>query len=507
MIRRWTTPARLGLVAVIAVWAAGPARADGLDEVATKNAKGVLAFLKEKGYRTVGVLKFEVQKGGDKGPVYLHTGRMHDAMAARLENALILAVNKADPELTVIRGAGATAAADPKAGYHTPDARAKMFERDYTPAWGKGPVPADAFVTGRVTFSPDLQQASVALRLFDKATPAKWQRVPIDDQTRTVRVTPPILADIDQAFVVARTAKRRAADAGGAEAIDMLLDDVIPVDKSGKPENVYTPDLKPADATADAKPADPKPADPVPADPKPVDTKATDTKPVDFVVKPADPVMPIVTSGQGLVDFKVYYDGVEVPRTADTYPTPQPGQKIHFTMKAAEKVGVVLLVNGINTAEFDKSNRAADTYVKWVLEPNREYGVYGYYSATKKHPFEVVSKEKAEELLSDFASPEHFGKIELHVYRQAGTEVATATKARGLRDEAGTAATLDELQSSIRDKLRTGDTARRNVMIPGQGEDKVVETTQFQGVLAGKMVFTYFALPKSGGAEPQAVTP
>ena len=62
---RRAVPALLVPLAAALLWSAGagPARAGSLDKALLQNSPDIIDFLKEQGYRNVGVLPFKVKKG------------------------------------------------------------------------------------------------------------------------------------------------------------------------------------------------------------------------------------------------------------------------------------------------------------------------------------------------------------------------------------------------------------------------------------------------------------
>jgi hypothetical protein len=466
MIPHTRIPFRFGLVILgVAAWAAS-SHADGLDKVLTDNARGVLAHLSDKGYANIGVLKFEVQTGGPEGPVAMTLGRMNESMATRLENALILATDDEKP-IGIIRGAGRIAAERNKsATYQTEEGRKKLFTGNYPLAWGGKTVTPNALLVGRVTLDKGWKKATVTLRLFDDRDPAEWQEVPL--KAAEVGVTRQTLADLDQPFVVPQLVRKRG---GEGELADPFRDDdadkaIVPimVRRTQRPGEGRVPELK---------------AEVIPPP----------------VTPEHDP------SGWGgveeLLDFHVYYDEKRIERDADgNLPPPKPGQKVHFTVKSTQKLGLVLLVNGINTADFDKANKEINGYVKWVLEPKQEYLIRGYYTDKRVYPFETAEWAVGEERLTDLAPRKHLGKIELHVYTPVERGAQMARNGGGLREMDGTAESLAELKSRIKERIASASKpVARSLIIPGAGEEHTGRTTDFVGVLAAKLVFTYSEKP------------
>ncbi|HVK18984.1 MAG TPA: hypothetical protein VM533_18785 [Fimbriiglobus sp.] len=446
---------RLLIVAGLTVAPTAAARADGLDKVLTNNARGVLAQLTAKGYANVGVLAFEVQTGGPDGPVTTSLGRMNESMATRLENALILANDEAKP-IGIVRGAGRYAASRDKAAtYQSKEGRAALFADGYPLAWGKTTVKPSAFLVGRVRLDREWKTATVTLRLFDERDPAAWRDLAMTGADTPV--TRQTLADMGQSFAVPQLVRKRG---GEKELADPFKDEEA--DRAAMP--IVTRVTRPGEGR------------------------------VPEIVPPVRAEAPVKGWGgvEELLTFRAFYDGTEVRRDVDNnYPTPKAGQKVHFTAKSTERLGLVLLVNGINTADFDKSSREVGGYVKWVLEPNQEYLIRGYYTDDKVFPFETAERKAAEEVLAELAPRPRFGQIELHVYKEVDSGTVMARNG-GLREAVGTAETLAELKKDIQAHiLAASRPVKKSLIIPGAGESFTGKKTDFDGTLAAKVVMTY----------------
>lgn len=168
---------RAGLTAfalACAAWLTGPARAEdkplpGLNEALLQNAETAIAKLREAKCANVGVLKFLVKKGDQLSD---NVGPLNQRLADRLEVALVL--KNADDKFGIITHASdAVAEKNRRANHLSEEGRKALFDRkNYPLAWlsadadkNKG-VPADAFVTGDVAFSPDKQKVTVRLKAF-----------------------------------------------------------------------------------------------------------------------------------------------------------------------------------------------------------------------------------------------------------------------------------------------------------------------------------------------------
>ena len=333
---------------------------DTLDRVLAQNAETVLDQLRGQEFNNVGILKFELQRGGPNGPIYLNVGRIHEAGATMLENVLAFA-NPLEKPIGITHAASAVAIEhDPDASYRSAATRRKLFQEKYPLAWGDAKVQVDAFIVGRVTIADDLKGASLSLRYVTAKNPGKWHNLKLKKET--VTVTPALLSDINQSFAVGSfVSKTRGGDDAlvlNDPAFALVLGEGIKVEPS------------PND-TVEKKPIEPE----VVQVPKVSRTEMVTTEEI------------AVLSDK--LTIKLYYDDVEVKRSADDiFPTPQPGQKIHITLKANSKLGVVLMINGINTADYDPANRNVNDYTKWILEPGTLYTIEGYFGDGRKIPLQ-----------------------------------------------------------------------------------------------------------------------
>jgi hypothetical protein len=133
---------------IVALFAGGPgargaaaAGEETIDAALLRQAPRVLGYLKEHGYRNVGVLKFRVQKGDE--PVSDRVGTLNLDLAARLEVALVLTTDIQAP-LGVIHDASTVAARIPGANHLTEPGRRALLGARYPLAWGGEQVEPDA---------------------------------------------------------------------------------------------------------------------------------------------------------------------------------------------------------------------------------------------------------------------------------------------------------------------------------------------------------------------------
>jgi len=161
----------LAVAAGMALLSPSLARADKIDQKLTDEMPKVVKYLKDHGYKNVGVLRFRAQKANDKH-AHFDMGEINGNMADRLENALVMnagqAKNPEAPAFGVIHDAGAVAGKG-KVGswFNHPEERKKLFGLSYPLAWGKESVKPDAFLTGKVSLAEDLAHTAVRIECFD----------------------------------------------------------------------------------------------------------------------------------------------------------------------------------------------------------------------------------------------------------------------------------------------------------------------------------------------------
>jgi hypothetical protein len=368
-----TGPSRRGAAClaplVLALWFSGwpgatPASAadETLDQALSRRAVPVLRFLRDKHYHNVGVLKFRVQKG-DEDPTD-NAGPLNLDIANRLEAALVLA--NPDEGLGIIQGASATlvSAHNGRANHVTADGRRACFDTSFHLPYGnKGPVLADAFVTGLVHLSADRRHTEVTLCVSDKG--GLWGK-------------------LGKPFTVATDA-RTLVEAGES----FRLPDAV-FRKGAFDDNEKESKLQVAVTTAAANVTTGQQTAPVP-------------------------------DGSALVELRILYNSQPAPYTVKngqvSVPEPTPDQRVTFALRnnTKETCGAVLMVNGENTVYRQKGDPFRCT--KWVLEPGKEYLIPGYQLDTKQlAPFEVSSPEESAK--DEVNYKEHAGTFTLTVFRR-----------------------------------------------------------------------------------------
>src|SRR5271157_1152105 len=185
--------AALGLVMLATP---GAQASDTLDRELLKDAPKIIRYLKDHGYKNVGVLKFRVQKGDE--PVSDRVGTLNRDLAARLEIALVLTTDIKAP-LGIIHDASAVAAKIPGANHLNEPGRRALLGARYPLAWGGEPVEPDAFLTGVAQVSPDLKTVTMSILAFGRDG-GKLEKVA--DFTATT--DPPMLTAAGESFVLTR---------------------------------------------------------------------------------------------------------------------------------------------------------------------------------------------------------------------------------------------------------------------------------------------------------------
>lgn len=323
-----------------ALAAPSPARAGSLERALLNEAPEVLRFLREHGYRHVGILKFRVQKDG---PPSSNVGPLNLNLAHRLETALLLKYDvQKDSDLVLLHDASEVAAAIPGADHLTTAGRARLFQGKYLPLWGKqSPVAADAFLVGRADFSKDLRTINLNLCAFGRDL--KPEKVLVL-HARTEMDT---LAEAGESFSMRAFVRGdgtvEEADLDGAAA------DKAQEAKKGNDDRKLLADL------------------PVLLEVHYVDRQTGNDQSVPVRVK----------GGQA------------------TIPEPTDGQDLYFVLRRNDpsqaRYGVVLLVNGVNTV-FEEQ-LPPERCTKWIIEPGAApFNLRGFQQRQGgMHPFVVRS--------------------------------------------------------------------------------------------------------------------
>jgi len=353
-LRRLVLPA---VVVALAAWAASPARADNIDVGLIKKAPEILKYLKDKKYKNVGVLRFQLKKGGGKATYA--AGPINRNVADRLENVLLMEIDPNNP-VGVIRDASAVAAKNaPKKHWVEGDAaqRATLFGYTYPLAWETDKVKPDAFLHGIVKLSEDMRTTTVLVACFDGKSDDEHTVCKFDVKTDRT-----ILADSGQSYVLSRgIVKKRGVETDNGKKT-----------KDGK----NLDDLLNEDAVNSAKDRDQK---------KVGNGGNGGNKPSALANE--------------YLDFEVFYDDQSQPITGDPNEggelrinPPRTGQTVEFRMKkkTQDDIGVVLFVNGTSTLEYMRD--PPEKCRRWIFPADgQSYWIRGYVDENDvRTPFKIV---------------------------------------------------------------------------------------------------------------------
>jgi len=426
----------LALAALIDFSVAGQvARASNLDDGYLKGgaAARVREHLQKNGYKNVGVLRFEVKKG--KSAPSMNVGTMNSLVATRLENALILVMERENP-IGITRNAGAVAARrDPDANWHTEAGREKLFKGDYPLAWGGKSVDVDAFLTGTVEISPDYRETKIIVKIFDKKnTNLRSVGAPI-----AVKMDRDALREIGQGFVISKRALNQIASKGAVP--DSEVDNIV---------------LGGA-------------------------VKGTAVDKRDNLAKIRE-----------YLDFAILFDdvpaGLKSEGERSVIDTPAPDQKVTIKLVAKEKLGLLLRVNGINTINKEGSERDRLESSWWVLEPGKEYLIRGFYEGGKVYPFKVVAETEVDK--SELgADQERHGIISFEIFKSAtagtGEPRIVARKPTNLRRTPAASESFAQVQNKLLRGLHNPE-KRVPFLVPDRmGTEAALYTDDFSGVFVG----------------------
>lgn len=349
---------------------AAPARADQIDAKLHAQAPAILKALKDANVSTVGTLRFRVERG--KKPDSFQVGPINDGLAARLENLLIIHADKANP-IGVLKNPGTTASVAKVGSWYTNAAsRRKLFELEYPTAWGNKKAKADAFLTGEVRCTGDMTKTTVVIEMFTAQDPTKFTKL-VEFTVPTDRL---ILADLGERFSVPRgNGLRRSADL-----------DRFAIGEVRKREDM--------DGNGDM---------------------LNDTPPASELN--VGGVTYRLLAGEEAATFR------PSASAGAKWEVPSPAQDKEITMvlknTTAKRVGVVLKVNETSTIFFQTEDSALCR--KWVIEPDKEIKLKGFYQEDKQYaPFKVLVGDEAKQAIDQLG--EKAGRIRIEVFDAASEE-------------------------------------------------------------------------------------
>jgi hypothetical protein len=420
---------------------AAPVHANEIDEGLRKCNSKIFSAIKEGKYKNVGVLRFTVQQGNKDAT--FHFGDLNKLMATRVGNLLILGNSLKTPIGVIPDAADQAARQDKKASWRTAADREKLFTYSYVRPWKDANQPdkvtVDAFLTGEVQVSKDFQTTKVVIYLFDKKNTnpreiASFEK-PMERST---------LTDMDISFKVE---KKNLKQGSGTGALNMAAAQNASEVSGGGGGGVDPPPVKPAPPYTD------------------------------------------------WLDLKVFYDDMQVQIDRGDnplqwkLPTPMQNQKVYFkvTNLKQERIAVVILVNGMNTLG-DEMGREKEQFSRWVLEPQKTYGIYGFYpKETVVKPF--IAKAPSDVPSTDFVDADKY-KIQVHIFAKGDVTASDTPKAAFNYRTATTtqASSLENLQVGL---MAANKTESRNLIAGGNPDSANLELTTFEGTHQATGVLVY----------------
>ncbi len=359
MTMRLKTGLALAAVALLVA----PAPAANLDKGLIDNVPEILAALKKAGVKTVGVLPFQVKLG--TRPASFTSSPLSATLPTRLENALVLRHGGGKEPIRVVRDSAAGDAWAKKSS-----AFRRLFLDEKEPAWGDDKVKADAFLSGIITNAGDRKKTSVEIRLVTADSLKAGKLAMTKLHSFEVNTDRSLLRDLGyNVTVVASRAIR----------------------KDTKPDDLDNDAIEMVQKEDEGKKKEPGP--------KEEGSHAPDN-----------------IAGMRL---EIEYDGVKQEIKAVTsgvegaqqvqyqVAAPKPGQKVAVYLtrisEGAEKLGVVLRVNGLST--FAEETDEAVACKKWIYAPDKKgtrEGYTGFYYRKAEGSDELT--EKPFKVLDDDAS-------------------------------------------------------------------------------------------------------
>jgi hypothetical protein len=411
-----------------------------LNRALVREGRRLIEYAKKQKYENVGVLKFLVKKG--KGPLTDRAGTLNLDLARRLELALILGLDVAEP-VGIIKNASAVAARlqrqKKNVSHLTEEGRKPLFDVEYPLAWGGKKEKADAFFSGEAQLSDDLKTIKVVLRCYDKKGDKEVGRF----EAKTVADD---LVQSGESFLL-RTVVRR--------------DRTLRVVK--KDATVYADEVK------------------------------NGKKPHPLLIqKNSD----LNVAPPPLVDLEIWYDDKLIEPKFDknrgtvTIPEPEEGQKVKFVLKRTkaagdERLGVVLRVNGENSL-FREKGKSDLHSSKWILKPTEtSLPVKGFQiDADTDEEFTGLSSEESKVQENKVDYDEKLGTISMVVFQvKEGIEKNTLTDEQiDARLERGDyPEKLSKNAQALQNQIKISTPLRRGLIGSGKaGRSKVTEDPSFE---------------------------
>lgn len=493
-----------GIVLFVAVGlSAARAAADTLAEQIQHHVPDVLAYLQDRGVKTVGVLKFRVQKPGQRTSDSV--GPLNSLLADRLEVGLILANPfEASRQLNIIKDASRQAETIARASHLSAAGRAAFFGPTFQLAWGSRQLPADAFLTGVVQVHDDHQHATVGILCFHRDGGKLEPACPVFQADLDVAA----LTEMGESFVLrgafdrGRTSTARPGSASESQSVSP---------SASSQTTRTTPAVPaPADATAATESAAKAATGAARADTATTAaTAAAGVRNTESQFPLSDPAAP--------VRLEITYDGQRMPIQVKDgrafVREPTAGQRVEFaivrTPTASGRLGVVLRVNGENTL-YRQTQRDLDCS-KWILtDAHRRTVIRGYQKPDGRTTEQFTVLSVADSAARAMHYGRSVGQIQLTVFREEDfLNAADLPPALPDEQEEDLAAILRATQpartpdnlSALKHQVRTagkGGTVTRGLIVQGQTTAHAVRPVTFVPDPTPVMsaTITYFPTPR-----------
>lgn len=407
-----------------------PAR--GLDQALLKAAPKIALYLSNKGYRTVGVLPFKVQKGTrtasyDAAPLAAN-------LPGRLENALLMTMSSNDESkaLKIIRDAAGSASQQRVGAWSRNKAAfGKLFSTRYPLALGKRTFQPDVFLTGVVRNKGNRATTTVDIYAFTKdswsgGTPrVKMER--LFDDPIVVRTDRPLLRDLGYSFALARGSLKRGTKVAARD--QQALNQVNRDEEQGQQRQQKGQQGHSPNNVAGMR----------------LEVYYNNVKQM---------IRPLSEGQQGAKSPLFQVD------------PPPSGARVALVLTrldgAGERLGVVMKVNGLSTYKMDDGDSLACK--KWLFDaedagkPNRYDGFYMAVEGGAK-PFKVLSAEESATKVNELG--DRAGWIDVDVFgsgeeKQAEEQKMVSTKglARGAHKPSSLASLRKQLLKKNHVKIK-----------------------------------------------------
>lgn len=355
-----------------------------------RDSREIHEWLVNKNYRTVGVIKFKVQ-AGDKTGGY-NMGLLNTNAAAMLEDCL--AMGDVKDRLRILANPSRTAHDKfPRTRLSRAADLRNLVTLEYPLRTG-GKARPDVLLTGDIRLGVnkrgklDSSKVSIALKYLDARNPMAFQTIP------GITGDPLVLEMPSDRFVLGQSGSGYQLSRKGLAALKGNL-------KSSLDEQMVS-DLQPGDPN-------PEPQD-TPPQPRP------------------DPMPVVPATGAGVLQFRVLYGGTpaEEWKTVGSQPgcltlkePPPVGTIVTLQIKnpSAQKVGAVVLVNGVNSIfeERDDGTLTPTGLSRWILDPGKTQEIKGFLQRDKEISRQFVAQDpQTIANLGDLASPDQLGMITIH---------------------------------------------------------------------------------------------